>query len=534
MSQLSSTDTQIIALKRKLETAITSRATLEDDFKHQTNLLAQFIAKLSLTTKGIDVLLDNKLAKLRSTLSNSSTFSDVEDLIVEISQILTRHSLHNEQQINQMHESFHSAGKALQKIQGLPNDVRRSLRALLKESENKKDALIQYIPILATLIDYYQTALAAKSDAPVEGLLAQHANNGAAKKVADLEVDQEILSRFSSFLSKLKVSNKHKQKVTKIRSQLNANMPGHQLLNNFLEVFDVIAQDLDQERDTAKVFLSTLSDTLSTVQTAVKTTISHNENNQKQHDKLNRKLKKQINEMAGGLDQANSLADIKVDINDKLKAIAKTLEEKSALEANHKNHLSKQLEEMESQVSKLEEQSKVFEARIKEQQAKSMQDALTKLGNRAAFDEYFAKQIVRYHHQQFDLAIAVLDLDNFKRINDTYGHTAGDKTLQVIAGTLAKQFKDNDNVFTARYGGEEFVLVISNYNKEKLIDSLESLRQKVAKLPFKFKNNKVSITLSIGVSHIKRDDNVHIAFERADSGLYQAKEKGKNTIVYIQ
>ena len=310
-------------------------------------------------------------------------------------------------------------------------------------------------------------------------------------------------------------------------------MPSQQLLNNFLEVFDVIAQDLHQERDTAKIFLSTLSDTLSTVQTAVKTTILSNNESQKKHDSLNEKLQNQINDMADGLDQANSFADIKVDINDKLKAIAQTLEEKSALEETQKTQLNAQLADMESKVSKLEEQSKVFEARIREQQAKSMQDALTKLGNRAAFDDYFAKEIVRYHHQSFELAIAVLDLDNFKRINDTYGHTAGDKTLQVIASTLAKQFKDSDDVFVARYGGEEFVIVFSNYTKDQVLDSLESLRQKVAKLPFKFKNNKVSITLSIGVSQIKEDDNVHIAFERADSGLYQAKEKGKNTIVYV-
>jgi len=160
-----------------------------------------------------------------------------------------------------------------------------------------------------------------------------------------------------------------------------------------------------------------------------------------------------------------------------------------------------------------------------------MQDALTKLDNRAAFDDYFAKEIVRYHHSNFDLAIVVIDLDDFKRINDTYGHTAGDKTLQVIANTLKKQM-DKD-IFVGRYGGEEFVLIFSNINKGALMKKLESLRAKVASLPFTFKSNKVSITLSMGASHIKNDDNVHIAFERADTALYQAKEKGKNNVVYI-
>jgi diguanylate cyclase (GGDEF)-like protein len=124
-----------------------------------------------------------------------------------------------------------------------------------------------------------------------------------------------------------------------------------------------------------------------------------------------------------------------------------------------------------------------------------------------------------------------MDLDNFKRINDTYGHTAGDKTLQVISSTL-KKYVGNE-AFIARYGGEEFVLIFSSINKKDLVDKLNKLRLQVAKLPFKFKNNKVTITISIGASHIKKNDNVHMAFERADGALYQAKEKGKNTVVYI-
>jgi len=180
----------------------------------------------------------------------------------------------------------------------------------------------------------------------------------------------------------------------------------------------------------------------------------------------------------------------------------------------------------------LEKQSQTFEKRLLEQQQKSMLDALTKLNNRASFDEHVAKQMVRFHHKSFELAIAVVDLDDFKRINDTYGHTAGDKTLQVIASTLTKSL--DDNVFIARYGGEEFVLVFDNCSYGDVMVALESLRANIAKLPFKFKNNKVTMTTSIGVTHIKQGDNIHQAFERADQALYQAKHKGKNQVIYAE
>ena len=128
------------------------------------------------------------------------------------------------------------------------------------------------------------------------------------------------------------------------------------------------------------------------------------------------------------------------------------------------------------------------------------------------------------------MAITVIDLDDFKRINDTYGHTAGDKTLQVIANTLTKVI--GEDAFIGRYGGEEFVLIFSGLDKSTVINKLNNLRKKVASLPFTFKNNRVSITLSIGVTLIEKDDNVHSAFERADTALYQAKKDGKNRVIY--
>jgi diguanylate cyclase (GGDEF)-like protein len=235
--------------------------------------------------------------------------------------------------------------------------------------------------------------------------------------------------------------------------------------------------------------------------------------------------------MTSTLETATKLSEIKDEINHKLKLIAGTLDKKYSIEQESQEMIKNQLNEMTSRVDLLEKQSQSFEKRLHEQQIKSMQDALTKLSNRAAFDDYFALQMVRFHHKPFELAIVILDLDDFKRINDTYGHTAGDKTLQVIANTLTKHtLKDT---FIGRYGGEEFVLIYSNINKDALIKELNILKSKIARLPFTFKNNKVSITASIGASHITPDDNIHLAFERADEAMYQAKSKGKNQVIYF-
>jgi len=530
MSDKSSSDTKIIQLQRKLDTAISSRALLENDLKTQSSMLIEFIGKLSQTCKGQDKTLDNKLANLRSSLKKSAALPDVEKQIETISQILRKHSTTNATNIKILHNDFLSAGQSLQKVKGLPGDLRRDLRSLLQSSEKEKDAVVQYVPILSKLIFFYTTVLANK--ATLESNITPPLEDSSLtdETSSNQTVSKEFIDKFSSILNELSLSDINAKQLSTVKAKIKPDMSNDNLLERFFEVFDVIVEDLKNERNTAKVFLSTLSETLSTVQSAVKTTLAASTDSGSKHEKLNNMLQKQVGEMASDISSATSLSSIKNDINEKLKRIANTLQKKSELEKEQNNLLRSQMQTMVDKVETLQDESKNFEKRIQEQQAKSMEDALTKLANRASFDDYYAKSLMKFHSDNFDLAIVVLDLDNFKRINDTYGHTAGDKTLQVIANTLKKSI--NKNTFVARYGGEEFVLIMSQADKKEVMQSLENIRRKIERLPFKFKNDKVSITVSVGVTHLISEDNTHTAFERADEALYRAKAEGKNQIIY--
>jgi len=535
---------QLVSLKRKLDTAIETRSTLEVDFNAQTNLLVSFINKLSLVSKGVNLELDNRLAKLRTLFSKSAPLSDIENSIDIISKLLQQHSVSNEQNITRMHEQFISAGASLQKINGLPEDLRRNLRALLKEGKESKDALIQYIPFLSQLLTIYDHALRAKNDLPKQGILQAPdiiASNSLSTQTLDQgkvissylkEIDPVLIEKISNTLSALNLSKSHTNELLVIKKKLLNDQSSKQVLQHFLEIFDVIVADFKDEQHSAKNFLTTLSETLTTVQRAVKDTLKTQEKSQLANDKVNQKLQNQLVDMTGAVKKALSLDQVKIDINAKLQLIAGTLEQKSTIEVQTQQILASKLSEMSEKVNQLEEQSKIFEEKLAEQQRKSMQDALTKLANRAAFDDYFAKAMVRFHHKPFELALIVMDIDDFKKINDTYGHAAGDKTLQVIAKTIVKHV--GEDVFVGRYGGEEFVLIYSKTNENKLIKALDLLNKYIARLPFKFKNTKVSITLSIGATHIKADDNIHIAFERADKAMYQAKAQGKNQVIYLK
>jgi len=536
-------DKTISHLKLKLDTAISARSELEEEFSAQSALLTSFIGKLSQACKGIDKLLDNKLANLRSSLKKSTSFADLEKEVRTISVLLQQHSVQNDKNIKKMNEQLQTSGASLQKVKKLPAVDQKQLKKLISNIQDSKDSLIQYVPLMSEFIVFYEAALKVNDLPPKGGLLSANnaisvdkinkvdvADDKSAQNSVSQTVSKELLERFSLILNTLVMSEKHKVDIKKIKSSLNDKISNHVLMTKCLNVFDLIIEDLKEERSTAKIFLSTLSETLATVQASVSSTIKSTSESNVKHDKINKELHEKINEMSQGINGAHSLTDMKVDVNERLLKIAKTLEKKTKLEEEQRQALENKLNTMSAQVKQLELQSQNFEKRMQEQQAKSMQDALTKLGNRAAFDEYFAKEIVRFHHKKFDLAITVIDLDDFKRINDTYGHTAGDKTLQVIANTL-KKIIGND-AFIGRYGGEEFVIVFSGIDKITVMNRLNILRKKVASLPFTFKNNRVSITLSIGVSLVQKDDNVHSSFERADTALYQAKKDGKNRVIY--
>ena len=528
MSENSVAEKTIKHLKSRLDTAISARSTLELEFSAQSALLTGFIAKLSQACKGTDILLDNKLAKLRLTLKKATSFADLEKEITTISALLQQHALQNDKNVKQLQETLQTSGSAVQKVKNLPANSRRHLKTLIDKIQQDQTSLIQFVPLMSEFIAFYGSLVPENIKLNKINSLdtTQTISTEKINKVEFKSTEQnnslqeqfapkELLGRFNTILNNLVISPKHKANLNEIKSSLKGNISNHILMTNCLNVFDLIIEDLKQERTTAKVFLSTLSESLASVQASVYATITSTTESNAKNDKLNKELKDKIDDMS-----------IKI----KLEQIVQTLKNKAQLEQQQRIALHDKLTNMSAQVQQLEQQSKTFEKRIKEEQAKSLQDALTKLGNRAAFDEHFEKQIHRYQQNKFDLAITVIDLDDFKRINDTYGHIAGDKTLQVIANTLKKVI--DDDVFVGRYGGEEFVLIFSHVDKETVMKKLNILRKKVASLPFTFKNDRVSITLSIGVTLIEQNDNVHSAFERADAALYQAKKTGKNKVIY--
>ena len=152
----------------------------------------------------------------------------------------------------------------------------------------------------------------------------------------------------------------------------------------------------------------------------------------------------------------------------------------------------------------------------------SSTDPLTKLFNRRTFD----KVINLWTGQQKSYTLVILDIDYFKKVNDTYGHTVGDEVLQFLAGELKKVLKEED--IACRYGGEEFVLLFSETTVGKVYDRVENLRQEISQI---ISPTGEVITFSAGIANYPlHGDHPKTVMEKADAALYEAKKNGRNRV----
>lgn len=153
-------------------------------------------------------------------------------------------------------------------------------------------------------------------------------------------------------------------------------------------------------------------------------------------------------------------------------------------------------------------------------------DPLTQLYNRRAFYALVETELSRAKRHHFSIALAVLDIDHFKKINDQYGHNVGDQVLRRFADELSLNMRKEDLI--CRWGGEEFVILLSASTTEKVFNHMEEVRKKISNMQFDAVNQ---VTFSTGMSTLREGEEFKQWFKRADQAMYKAKETGRNRIV---
>ncbi len=186
---------------------------------------------------------------------------------------------------------------------------------------------------------------------------------------------------------------------------------------------------------------------------------------------------------------------------------------------------------------RLQEQLATAEVRLQRQAAEletqvavARTDALTGLHNRRAFDDELSRRFAEWERRTTPFSLLMLDVDHFKKFNDTHGHQAGDQVLRDVAAALSKTTRDMDLV--ARYGGEEFAVILPVTSLPDALRAAERARAAVEASITRFAGADLRVTTSIGVGHISAGDSAERVVQRADEALYAAKKAGRNRAWY--
>jgi diguanylate cyclase len=233
-----------------------------------------------------------------------------------------------------------------------------------------------------------------------------------------------------------------------------------------------------------------------------------------------------MNEMKQSFDIHSDMNTIKSVILGKIGNITKALEEKKEQDRIRLQNTESTLNEMSRKMVDIIYESDIIRQKYLETELETLHDDFTGLYNRKAYDMKIEETLESLKRYNVPSAVIIIDLDHFKSINDKFGHHIGDLTLKKVAMLFKERLRKID--FIARYGGEEFVCILAHTKLNEAREIAGNILSKIDRSEFTFKGEKVPVTVSAGISIVRKEDDAISVFERADKALYLAKNSGRN------
>jgi diguanylate cyclase len=214
------------------------------------------------------------------------------------------------------------------------------------------------------------------------------------------------------------------------------------------------------------------------------------------------------------------------DTLESLTEVVKTLLDDSRAVHSAVSRSQERLQTDQTKATELQAQVRALESELRRLSEEVSTDALTQVANRRGLSKAFEAESSRSERAAAPLAVGLIDIDNFKKLNDTLGHAAGDTALKTLAGEVRKRLRPADHL--ARFGGEEFVVLLPSTEQAEAQKTLTRLQRSLSEALFLHEGREVFVTFSAGVTAWRLGETLDAALERADSALYEAKRTGKN------
>lgn len=329
-------------------------------------------------------------------------------------------------------------------------------------------------------------------------------------------------------LDELQLPDSHKPQAEALRQRMFGRLNWYELVPLLDDLSGLVLSLNDQGHREFEGYLKQLNQRLDSFQNHLQQVNEGHDEAREQERSFSEELREQVSDLQTHVQEAAEPDNVKKALESRLDGMLTHMEQYQQQREARELEMAERLKTLSERVVSMEQEANNYRSHVEEQRKKALTDPLTGLPNRAAWTERLDAEVSLWQRYHNSLLLAVIDVDHFKRVNDDFGHLAGDKVLKIIGTQLSKKLRRTD--FIARFGGEEFVILLPNTSMEEGEPLIQALRAAIEACPFHFKGERVTITCSAGLTAFQTGEGSKQAFERADQALYRAKRGGRNRI----
>ncbi len=479
--------------------------------------LREFLVRFTKVYEGVLPDIDILLAGLRTELSTNGNPAKLTSMLAALTGPVLQNAdalKHFNQQFSNRLETF---SNQILTLNDTSVEIRQDITQFISDLKSNPISIVD-------TVDYLERCLSLVFKV-IDNLVDGTQSNLQELSTAT-DLHEKITLEFKELVALLIASEPKDKALQEIQGQFEKGLSRQELLECCLIVLKTLMSDVLSERKHAEKYLIGLQKKLKAFGGNVEKSITDSQERFQVKLEHQVSLRNHMEVIDNVVSNNDDIQELKQQASAALEKMANTLSDREQSEKDEQLGLMDLLAQMKSQLASLEKETEAYKQRLLEQKYHSHRDPLTQIANRNAYNDRVELEYRRWKRHKLPISIAIVDIDHFKKINDNFGHAAGDKTLQVIAQSISKCLRATD--FFARWGGEEFVVLLPQTAMDNLIKPLETIRKQIQQIPFKFRDKSVSITASIGATEFVPGDTIQTAFERADKALYQAKHSGRN------
>ncbi len=390
-----------------------------------------------------------------------------------------------------------------------------NIRQQLKKSDNP-DVLNQNLQHMSATIEHLLKLQASKDTPPSLSI--------------KFSIQKEkYIVRLNEILQSITTPDKYLGQSQYIQQKLKEDLDDNafeSVIHSALTLILNINSFVQDEQQETERFLEDISSQLNQLGQLTNVASQSSEATLADRENINHAIYSQIDNIKHSASNALELSVLQKNITLHVQDLTEQLKKQKLTEDHYLRDTQKQLNDMSLKLKELESEAQHLRNNLKQAHAQAYEDPLTGLPNRLAYNEKVSSEYKYFKRYKKPLSLLVWDIDNFKQINDQFGHKTGDKTLTLVGQLLHKNCRETD--FIARYGGEEFVMLLPNVNAAQAFIAAEKMRKIIEQSGFNYHGKKINLTISCGICEFVEDKNQEDIFESADQALYRSKKNGRN------